>query len=66
MSYNNRAYNQIMKQPEKAKVGRPKTPLEQTQIVRSIRLTHALWDKVDAGGMDWLRNLIKKGKLPPT
>lgn len=45
--------------------GRPPTPPEQRLIVKTIRLTQAQWDKVEAGGADWLRKLIDRAKLKP-
>jgi len=44
--------------------GRPPTPPGEQLVQRSIRLTPALWEKIDAAGMDWLRALIKKAKPP--
>jgi hypothetical protein len=29
-----------------------------------MRLTPALWDKIDRNGLDWLRALIKRAKDP--
>ena len=31
---------------------------------RSIRLSPAQWQKVDAYGLDWLRKLIDRAKAP--
>jgi hypothetical protein len=33
-------------------------------VQRSIRLAPALWAKIDLYGLDWLRNLIERGKPP--
>jgi hypothetical protein len=48
------------------KMGRPPKPPEDRLIQRSIRLPPALWDKIDKGGLDWLRALVKRAKLPQT
>jgi hypothetical protein len=46
------------------KPGRPPKPPEDKLIQRSIRLPQALWDKIDAAGLDWLRALVKRAKPP--
>lgn len=46
------------------KMGRPPKPPEEKLEQRSIRLTPALWAKIDKAGMEWLRKLIKRAKLP--
>jgi hypothetical protein len=51
-------------EPIKRPRGRPAVPPEKQQVLRSIRLTPDLWAKIDAAGMDWLRNLIKRAKPP--
>jgi hypothetical protein len=44
--------------------GRPRLPDEQKQVQRSIRLSPELWAKIDAYGLDWLRQLIQRAKPP--
>jgi hypothetical protein len=45
---------------EKRPRGRPPKPPEAAQVQRAIRLTPALWEKIDRnGGIEWLRALIK-------
>jgi hypothetical protein len=39
-------------------------PPEEQLVQRSIRLTPAMWAKIDACGMEWLRALIKRAKPP--
>lgn len=51
-------------QPPKRPRGRPPKPPEETLVLRSIRLTPAMWEKVDRYGMDWLRGLITRAKPP--
>jgi hypothetical protein len=55
-----------MTQEEQPKRGRgrpPKAP-EESLVLRSIRLTPAMWAKIDAHGVEWLRALIKRAKPP--
>ena len=49
---------------EKRSRGRPPKPPEEQQVQRAIRLTPALWEKIDRNGLDWLRALIKRAKEP--
>jgi hypothetical protein len=49
---------------EKRPRGRPPKPPEEQQVQRAIRLTPALWEKIDRNGLDWLRALIKRAKEP--
>lgn len=42
--------------------GRPKLPDGMKLIVRSVRLSSEDWAKIDANGMEWLRDLIRRGK----
>jgi hypothetical protein len=49
---------------EKRGRGRPPIPPDERLEQRSIRLTTAQWAKVERGGMDWLRKLIQRAKLP--
>lgn len=54
-----------MEQP-KNKGGRPPKSDDQKLVQRSLRLTPAQWDKYDqAGGIEWLRKLIDRAKVPP-
>lgn len=46
--------------------GRPEKPAELRLISKSIRMTQAQWDKVALHGLDWLRDLVDKGKPPKT
>jgi hypothetical protein len=49
-----------MEQPKRSR-GRPPAPPEEKLEQRSIRLTAAQWNKVDAGGgVPWLRDLIDR------
>jgi hypothetical protein len=50
---------------EKRPRGRPPKPPEEVQVQRAIRLTPALWAKIDRNGLDWLRALIKRAKESP-
>jgi hypothetical protein len=59
----NQGYNQPM-EPIKRPRGRPPAPPEAKQEQRSIRLTPDLWAKIDTAGMDWLRKVIKRAKIP--
>lgn len=52
-----------MTEPKRTR-GRPPTPPDEKLELRSIRLTAAMWAKVDKGGMEWLRKLIKRAKVP--
>lgn len=45
--------------------GRPALPEEDRLIVRSVRLTSAQWETIDANGMNWLRKLIDLAKTVP-
>jgi hypothetical protein len=47
---------------EKRPRGRPPKPREEQQVQRAIRLTPALWAKIDRNGLDWLRALVKRAK----
>lgn len=49
---------QLPKRPR----GRPPKAPEDALVLRSIRLTPAMWAKIDANGMEWLRGLIKRAK----
>jgi len=51
-------------QPQKRGRGRPPKPPEETLVQRTIRLTPAMWEKIDAYGLDWLRAVIKRAKPP--
>ena len=44
--------------------GRPPVSPEEKLEQRSIRLTAAQWEKVDAFGIPWLRKLIQRAKPP--
>lgn len=37
---------------------------EKRPVQRSIRLAPDLWAKIDLYGLDWLRQLIERGKPP--
>ncbi|SDH08894.1 hypothetical protein SAMN05216466_10758 [Paraburkholderia phenazinium] len=58
-------YNPGMETKPKHPGGRPRLPDEQKQVQRSIRLSPELWAKIDAYGLDWLRQLIQRAKPPP-
>lgn len=44
--------------------GRPTKAPEESLVLRTIRLTPAMWEKVDRYGMAWLRALIERAKPP--
>ncbi|MEJ7085226.1 hypothetical protein [Ralstonia solanacearum] len=44
--------------------GRPKLPDDQRLVQRSIRLSAEQWAKIDLYGLEWLRQLIQRGKPP--
>jgi hypothetical protein len=48
------------------KIGRPPKPPEELLVQRSIRLTAAQWEKIDAAGLPALRKLIDKWRVQPT
>jgi hypothetical protein len=52
-----------MEEPKRPR-GRPPTPPEEQLVLRSIRLTPAMWEKIDKAGVEWLRKLIKRAKVP--
>lgn len=52
-----------MEQP-KNKGGRPPKPESERLVQRSLRLPPALWEKVDAYGLEWLRKVIYRAKPP--
>ncbi|MBK6998971.1 MAG: hypothetical protein IPH35_02995 [Rhodoferax sp.] len=47
---------------QKKTIGRPKKPDSERLILRSIRMTPAQWEKIDAAGVEALRVLIDKWK----
>lgn len=51
-------------EPPKRPRGRPPKPPEEVLVLRSIRLPAALWAKVDANGVEWLRQLIARARPP--
>jgi hypothetical protein len=55
-----------MDKPEEQKRprGRPPKAPEEMLVLRSIRLTPAMWEKIDRRGIDWLRALIKRAREP--
>lgn len=46
------------------KMGRPPKPPEEKLEQRSIRLTPAMWAKIDKYGIGWLRSLIQRARGP--
>jgi hypothetical protein len=52
-----------MEQP-KNKGGRPTKPEDMRLVQRSIRLPPALWAKIDAHGLEWLRGVIQRTRPP--
>ena len=50
--------------PKRPKMGRPPMDPEKRPVQRSIRLAPDLWAKIDLYGLDWLRQLIERGKPP--
>lgn len=52
-----------MDEPKRPR-GRPPAAPEEKLELRSIRLTPAMWAKIDKAGMEWLRKLIKRAKVP--
>lgn len=51
-------------EPPKRPRGRPPKAPEESLVLRSIRLTPAMWAKIDANGMEWLRTLIARARPP--
>jgi hypothetical protein len=49
---------------EKRPRGRPPTPPDERLVQRSIRMTAAQWEKIDLGGIQWLRSLVDRAKKP--
>lgn len=47
---------------EKKKTGRPAKPEEERLIQRSIRMPPDLWAKIDAHGLEWLREVIRRAR----
>lgn len=60
ISYNGR----MSQKPKKRGRGRPPAAPEDLLLQRSIRLTARQWAKVDAGGKQWLRQLIDDAPTP--
>ena len=54
-------YTYRMEQP-KNKGGRPKKPDAQRLVQRSIRFLPEVWDKIDANGLDWLRDVVMRAR----
>lgn len=52
-----------MEEPKKPR-GRPPKPGDEKLERRAMYLPAALWAKVDAHGLPWLRKLIEKAKPP--
>lgn len=48
----------------KNKGGRPPKPEAERLAQRSIRLPPDLWAKIDAHGLQWLRDVIRRAKPP--
>jgi hypothetical protein len=44
--------------------GRPPKPEAGRLVQRSIRLPPALWAKIDANGLEWLRSVIRRARPP--
>jgi hypothetical protein len=49
---------------EKKPRGRPPVPPDQKLEQRSVRLLPRHWEKVDAYGLEWLRQVIDRAKPP--
>lgn len=47
---------------QKKSLGRPKKPDAERLILRSIRMTTAQWEKIDAAGVEALRAVVDKWK----
>jgi hypothetical protein len=56
-------YNRRM-EPTKKPRGRPPTPPDEKLEQRSIRLNPRHWAMIDRYGVEWLRKLIDKAKVP--
>ena len=54
-------YTPRMDTPKK-KTGRPPLPPEKRLQQRSIRLPPELWAKIDANGLAWLRDVVRKAR----
>jgi hypothetical protein len=57
-------YNLSMEPKSKHPGGRPKLPVSERLIQRSIRLSAGQWAKIDEYGLEWLRQLIQRSKPP--
>ena len=53
-----------MEQKPKQPGGRPRKPEGAKLVQRSIRMLPEDWAKVDAYGLQWLRDLIRRAKGP--
>jgi hypothetical protein len=45
-------------------LGRPEVDESKELVQKSIRMTAAQWEKVNAGGIKWLRGLVDRAKHP--
>lgn len=54
----------FMEKPKKP-IGRPKKPVSELTVVRSIRLTPTQWKQLDSMGMARLREWLNCGDLLP-
>lgn len=53
---------QVMEKTKKP-IGRPKKPVNEVAVVRSIRLTPDQWKQLDTRGMSELRKWLNSGTL---
>ena len=51
-------------EPKKLPRGRPVKPDAEKLMQRSIRMPAEAWAKIDAYGLDWLREVVKRAKPP--
>jgi hypothetical protein len=52
-----------MEEPKRPR-GRPPKPPEEHLVQRTVRLTPAMWEKIDRNGLEWLRQIIARARPP--
>lgn len=56
-------YNCRMEKPKRPRGRQPK-PEGEKLVRRAVYLPPVLWTKIDAHGLDWLRDVVKRAKAP--